>query len=173
MFSNEKSSNTLSFVNSVIMNPRLGYSTYTNNSFEFTNCVVGATGTSLNIYYAIFRNSIIRDSSSLNSTNLLYNCVGISSVNIFDDYSMNYKAEKTSDVFKTWTGTYSDLQDFELTDSAKKKYLGDDEKEVGIYGGNLPFSPNPTNPKITKFNVASKSTADGKLSVDIEVKAAE
>lgn len=53
---------------------------------------------------------------------------------------------------------------------AAKKYLGADGTEVGIYGGNLPFDATPTNPQITRFNVASKTTADGKLSVDIEVK---
>lgn len=59
---------------------------------------------------------------------------------------------------------------FQLTDEAKK-YLGDDGTEVGIYGGTLPFDPTPTNPQITKFNVAPKTTADGKLSIDIEVNA--
>ena len=66
-----------------------------------------------------------------------------------------------------------DSETFELTDEAKTKYLGTDGTEVGIYGGNLPFDPTPSNPQITKCNVASKSTADGKLSVDIEVRAAE
>lgn len=59
---------------------------------------------------------------------------------------------------------------YQLTDEAKQ-YLGDDGTEVGIYGGSLVFDPTPTNPQITKFNVASKTTADGKLSVDIEVNA--
>ena len=76
-------------------------------------------------------------------------------------------------MFKSWNGTFTDKENFELKEDAKTTYPGDDGKELGIYGGNLPFTPNPTNPKITKFNVASKSTADGKLSVDIEVKAAE
>ena len=49
---------------------------------------------------------------------------------------------------------------------------GTDGTEVGIYGGSLPYDPTPTNPQITKFNVAAKSTADGKLSVDIEVNSA-
>ena len=75
--------------------------------------------------------------------------------------------------FKTYTGTYNDNETFELTDAAKTQYLGSDRTEVGIYGGSLPFDPTPTNPQITKCNVASKSTADGKLSVDIEVSAAE
>lgn len=57
---------------------------------------------------------------------------------------------------------------YQLTDESKQ-YLGDDGTEVGIYGGSLPFDPLPTNPQITKFKVAPKTTADGKLSVDIEV----
>lgn len=57
-----------------------------------------------------------------------------------------------------------------LTDEAKD-YIGDDGTEVGIHGGSLGFDPTPTNPQITKFNVAPKTTADGKLSVDIEVNA--
>ena len=78
-----------------------------------------------------------------------------------------------STAFKTYTGTYNDNETFELTDAAKAQYKGSDGTEVGIYGGSLPFDPTPTNPQITKCNVASKSTADGKLSVDIEVSAAE
>ena len=51
------------------------------------------------------------------------------------------------------------------------EWLGNDGKEIGIYGGSLPYDPTTTNPQISKFNVSSKTTADGKLSVDIEVKA--
>lgn len=67
----------------------------------------------------------------------------------------------------------SDNETFELTETAKATYLGTDGTQVGIYGGMLPFDTTPSNPRITKCNVAAKSTADGKLSVDIEVKAAE
>lgn len=190
-FYNDNGSNTVSFVNSVIMNPVVGYSGYTNNSFEFTNCVIRWDGTFSTTYYpsnsshyAIYRNCILGSYSSsysnrnyLSKTNLIYNCLGIGTYNMFANFGSQgvflYTTKNISDVFKNWTGTYNDVQSFELTDEAKTKYLGDDGKELGIYGGNLPFTPNPTNPKITKFNVASKSTADGKLSVDIEVKAAE
>lgn len=78
--------------------------------------------------------------------------------------------------FKTYTGASLnnlDSETFQLTEAAKTQYLGMDGTEVGIYGGSLPFDPVPSNPQITKCNVAAKSTADGKLSVDIEVKAAE
>lgn len=195
-FYNQNEGNSVSFVNSMIMNPIVGYNGYTNNSFEFTNCVVRWDGRYQTLpnynydhpynssYYAIYRNCILISNSNtgsyntLSNTNLIYNCLGIAPTNMFTNISasggnMFYTTTNLSDVFKTWTGTYTDAENFELTDEAKTQYLGDDGREVGIYGGNLPFTPNPTNPKITKFNVASKSTADGKLSVDIEVKAAE
>lgn len=185
-FSNRNGGNSISFVNSLIMNPIVGGTDYTNNSFEFMNCIVSWTSNypNLSSYYAIYRNCILRSLyttdyvNKLSSTNLIYNCLGIAPTNMFTNIaalgsSMFYTATKMEDVFKTWTGTVSEIENYEFTDEAKTKYLGDDGKELGIYGGNLPFTPNPTNPKITKFNVASKSTADGKLSVDIEVKAAE
>ena len=75
-------------------------------------------------------------------------------------------------LFKTYKGTYSDDETFELTDAAKSLYIGNDLTQIGMYGGNIPFNPNTTNPRIVKCNVAPESTADGKLSVDIEVSAA-
>lgn len=80
-------------------------------------------------------------------------------------------------MFKTFrssgSGNVKDTDNFELLDVIKEKYLGTDGKEIGMYGGNLPFNPHSLSPKIKKFNVASKSTADGKLSVDIEVDGVE
>lgn len=70
-------------------------------------------------------------------------------------------------IFKEGTQTY------ELTDENQKNWIGTDGTQVGMHGGNLPFDPAVDAPVISKFNVASKTTADGKLSVDIEVKAAE
>ena len=75
-------------------------------------------------------------------------------------------------VFKTYTGgDIIDGETFELTEEAKSKYLGDDGTQVGIYGGIYPYNPTTTAPQIKKFDVARKSTAEGKLQVDIEVSA--
>lgn len=160
------------------------------NGYEFLNCVIRQTylsGIPLfdQIYNSTFTNCIItynnqNNGYALNTTNTAYNCVGIgynTTTNMFalmpnrtNEYMMdNYYYL----VFKTYEGTYSDTETFELADEAKTKYLGQDGTEVGMYGGNLPYDPIPTNPKITKFDVAPKSTADGKLSVEIEVAAAE
>lgn len=60
-----------------------------------------------------------------------------------------------------------------LSEEAKVNYLGTDGKEVGIYGGQYPYDLTPTYPRITTLNVAKQATADNKLSVEIEVTAAE
>lgn len=158
----------------------------TNISCEFQNCVIKDDLIS-DIENSVFRNCFLYASGSntgynyLNTTSSAYNCVALSatsSTNVFTNQSntTNTQISSFSDVFKTWTGSF--LANFkterlELTDAAKTKYLGSDGTQIGIYGGSIPFDPRPSNPQITKLNVASKSTADGKLSVDIEVKAAE
>lgn len=79
----------------------------------------------------------------------------------------------TSDERFAYLRGYNDSKDYKLTDQNRDVLKATDGGEIGIYGGSLPYSAVPTNPQITKFNVASKTTADGKLSVDIEVKSGE
>lgn len=183
------------FVNSVVWEPKNVYTTASN--FEFDNCVVGFiinsyTGNVINSYY---KNCMIMvKTSSIGSSNTSYaipysctaiNCVGCSTwgdlnnnynnlfYNLSSKNTTNKNVAKPSNVLKTGGFTYNDSEKYELTDEAKTKYLGTDGKQIGIYGGSLPYEEDPTTPQITKCNVAAKSTADGKLSVDIEVKAAE
>ena len=180
------SSGSATFVNCYVYDMEY-YSSNPTASAEFQNCIVKDPNFS-NVRNAVFRNCFLfataSSSSTLNilpSTSQAYNCVALSttsSTNVFANQSntTNTLVSSFSDVFKTWTGSF--LANFkterlELTDAAKTKYLGSDGTQIGIYGGSIPFDPRPSNPQITKLNVASKSTADGKLSVDIEVKAAE
>ena len=138
----------------------------------FKNCVLA--------YYAYTNGSY----NSLPTSCTAYNCVGIGREDdIFSNiaYKNNtntWVGGSVASIFKTYTdyqskAIISDSETFELTDEAKTKYLGTDGTQIGLYGGNLIYNENPTTPQITKCNVAAKSTADGKLSVDIEVKAAE
>ena len=81
---------------------------------------------------------------------------------------------KTDCTQATWDEVFLDDNIWHgLTDEAKTKYLGNDGTEVGVYGGLMPYNSTPSYPRITKMNVANKTTADGKLSVEIEVSAAE
>lgn len=156
----------------------------TTSNFEFSNCLI--VQEDYDLFYirsSNYSNCIIYykgrytgASDEIDSSCTAFNCVGknLAGEDIFKNLpnTTNKKIEELNSLFRTYTGSYNDNETFELTDSAKTQYLGADGTEVGIYGGNLPFDPTPTNPQIKKCNVASKSTADGKLSVDIEVSVA-
>lgn len=151
--------------------------------FEFSNCIIASGDVSYGIRYSSLSNCIIYGSNTsvncncLDSSNTAYYCLGKGAGNqMFKNMSNTTNTVLTADlntVFKTYTGSYNDNETFELTDEAKAKFLGTDGTQVGIYGGNFPYDPTTTNPHITKCNVAAKSTADGKLSVDIEVAGVE
>lgn len=185
-------------INSVVWNPF--NATYTGSNFEFDNCVVCFTTNYSDGPYAAgvtnsyYKNSVIMLDNSTGSAYKSYAipyscaalyCVGCTSwgetsslyndifYNLSSKGSSNKNAPTLTDIFKSADMKYNDSHNYNLTETAKAKYLGTDGKEVGIHGGNLPYEEDPTTPQITKCNVAAKSTADGKLSVDIEVKAAE
>ena len=77
-------------------------------------------------------------------------------------------------VFKTLNGatedTYSDTETYELNEEAAQTYLGEDGTQIGMYGGNMPFTTDLSYPEITRFDVDSKSSTDGTLQVNVEVK---
>ena len=163
-------------INCYITTPASTSTTYY-SKFNFLNCFI-ETGSVGSIYGSNLTNCIIYDTSTsasvLPSSNITYYCLGINKADkdLFSSLSNTTNTMFTGELntlFKTYTGTYDDNETFELTDEAKTKYLGDDLTEVGMYGGTLPFNPLLSYPQIVKFNVASESTADGKLSVDIEV----
>ena len=168
---------SVSCVNCVIWEPN-GYNDKSN--FEFSNCILGKADWTIGVWSSSIKNCILygwdnngESYNKINSSNTVYNSVacGANPGSRFNDIpnTTNMVVEDMSTLFKTFTGTYSDSELYELTDEAKTTYLGLDGKEVGIYGGMMPYSSTPTNPQITKCNVASKSTVDGKLSVDITV----
>lgn len=168
-------------INSVIEDP-YSYNKSTSN-FEFINCVIKMNNTYLySIYSSSFKNCIIHErnanDSYFMSSCTAYNCIGLNGSQMFKNItnSTNSIAE-VSEIFTTYTGkslNNLDNETFELTDAAKEKYHSmDGTTEVGIHGGSLPFDATPSNPQITKCNVAAKSTADGKLSVDIEINSAK
>lgn len=130
-----------------------------NNSNEYKNCIICVTNNSaiIPISSSAYNNIFLTDNSELlkkvpNQTNII--------------------VSKNDERFAYLKGS-NDSKDYKLTDQNRDVLKATDGGEIGIYGGSLPYSAIPTNPQITKFNVASKTTADGKLSVDIEVKSGE
>lgn len=151
-----------------------------NHWMEFTNCVVASNTISGNIFNSIFHNCILIPKGGtfiLDSSNLAYHCVGYSSDkdnSIFANIEANYSNESNPDLAKGVNASmFKPNTYYELTNEAKNQYVGGDGTEVGLYGGNLPFSSRVLAPQIVKCDVDKKTSVDGKLSIDIEVEAVE
>ena len=149
----------------------------------FDNCIIISNRSSAAyldyLGMSTFKNCIFihnNGASYLEPGAIAYNCIAVgTNTDIFKNTpnTTNKVVPLLSDVFLTYNSVSSiannDNETFELTEDAKTKYLGVDGTEVGIYGGTFPYTTILETPKIKKCNVAAKSTADGKLSVDIEV----
>ena len=161
---------SLQCINSIINIYSMDRSCSSTSSATFVNCVLTDNQYYSSYYVSMFMNCIFSNTSStsvliLPSSATVVNCV--STRDIFG--AIIGKNNKIADlsIFKD-SNPYNDL-----TDEAKATYLGTDGTPVGIYGGALPYNTTPSYPQITKMNVANKTTADGKLSVEIEVSAAQ
>lgn len=127
-----------------------------------------------------FTNCIIASNVTLPASNKVANCVGIATntSNTTDVFAKIPEklgcSMATRDIFNSWSDAISTTnvspESFELSELGKQ-YRGVDNTEVGMLGGNYPYNPVVSIPRITKCEVAEKATADGKLSVNIEVTA--
>lgn len=143
-------------------------------STEFINCVIRMSSNyPESVYNSNIINSIIVNKSSgsfysFPVSTVLVNCISVGSGNPFRN---NTGTNNISGLDMSIFVDSNILND--LTDDATAKYLGYDETPVGMYGGIMPRNMIPSYPRITKMNVAKQTTTDGKLSVEIEVSAAE
>lgn len=132
-----------------------------------------------------FQNCILNNISQAAGSQQFVNCVLGNVPGSVENLSFNYCVvlgttvnpfESQDGLINTnsaFNGTpYVEGSFYELSDGLKALPSSDDT-QIGIYGGNIGFSPMPSNPRITKFNVAPKTSPDGKLSIDIEVAGVE
>lgn len=159
------------FVNCVLWN-----GARSNSTINLANCVVRVTENNNNNLVAS-STIFFRNNSSSNYTlnaGSIQNClvIGLSLSNIYNSTNTVLPLDSLSAVFATFTN-YSNGIDlntsYALTSRAAANFLGIDGTQVGIYGGAMPFSFVPTYNVIRRCTVAPRSTADGKLSVDIEL----
>lgn len=178
------------FSNSIIL------SIYSSTIETFNNCIIGGIPYSLWIKYKNINNCIILDASDMcqnyyfdrNAENTFNSiCIRVPQNNndtsklFIGGENHNLRQYKSyASVFKTFRGVQSlnpngngqyviENETFELQDSIANTFLGSDSTQIGIYGGAVPYSPSIRRPRVGRSNVALRSTADGKLSVDIEV----
>ena len=167
-----------SYVNCEYFNPYIkatncllyvtGYSYWSNNDQHIND----ATGGILENCILMTLNNYSNTIYSLSAYTQARNCVavkigsGSGSYNNFFRYSNNGSNKVLAD-YSALLSTTS--WPFTLTESGAATYLGGDGTQVGIHGGALPFDPIPDNLLVTTCNIAPKTTADGKLSVEIKV----
>lgn len=160
---NASCSGSMQFLNCLI----LAYDIYDGKTYSnLMNCVLTKNGSKL--YSCSLLNSIIVNSTNLPSTASATNCLAVGN-NCFGSILAGVNNKYTAELAVFTDSDYTK----DLNDEAKVAFLGTDGTQVGMYGGPMPFSLTPTYPQITKMEVASKTTADGKLSVNIEVSAAQ
>ena len=165
---------------------------YRNNTY--INCVLIGGGSSYLPYYATcnnciifgkedvpgvasgqfqYNNCIIMRNSTINDTilyGIINNSVLIGFTGVYHSAASGNVVMSRSDVFENWGGaSFIDLKKYVLKSSVSDSIQGFDGSEVGIFGGFMPFDWRPSYDIIKRFNVANRTTADGKLSVDIEV----
>lgn len=154
--------------------------TYSSSSVTATNCIIKTVANTHG--YLLIANSILTNcifyygDYGLQSTNQAFNCINVTESTSDNDIFQNLSqrtgcptdSKAFADVFKTFTGTYSDSETFELTDAAKTTYLGTDGRQMGMYGGSQPYNSVPSYPLITTMTVGEQTDANGQLSVTIE-----
>ena len=138
---------------------------------SFVNCVINTNGYAHLYKCCQFVNCIMYGMSGgyFPSTCSAMNCVDVSGYkNALNNISLKENCSYAGMDILQESNVWNDL-----TDEAKAKYLGIDGTPVGKFGGMIPYNMTPSYPQITKMNVAAKTTADGKLSVEIGVSAAQ
>lgn len=157
-----KSTTTSSFVNCILCYYHYGYdddSRYLN----YYNCIFDCTKQNT-AWYDPWR--------VLSALATVQNCLSINCDRFFERIisgGNNQNASSLTTVFKTFSGEYSNGETFELTDEAKKAYIGTDGTQIGMQGGAYPYTSTVQYPVITKFEAAPQTTKEGKLSIDIQV----
>lgn len=138
------------------------------------NCIIFGRGDDYTgAVYGPYNNCIIMRSSTSNDTilyGIINNSVLIGFTRVNHYASSGNVAMSLSDVFENWVwASLTDLERYVLKSSVSDSIQGIDGSEVGIFGGFMPFDWRPSYNIFKRFNVANRTTADGKLSVDIEV----
>lgn len=137
----------------------------TGASLAFSNCTIGC-GYYERIHSSTFLNCVlwIITGGSLDISNTIINCLGVNR-----SRSNSVWSYASSSVYRSYFEPFKDDTYYELTDDAKALITSTDGTEIGMYGGQFPYNPVPDGVRITKFTVDSKSSADNKLNVEVEV----
>lgn len=147
---------------------RLGSYSYS-SSYSYLNAYNSVIFCEPSSSYSItISNSSSSGVLAINGGTFFHNIIIASGFNYIYN-STNKRYQTIASVFENWNGRFDFGNTYTLKDSVANSFRSAYGTEVGIHGGVLPFAWTPSYMYIKKCNVANRSTADGKLSVDIEV----
>lgn len=153
----------ISLINSVVTNFRASNDEV---GYNIVNSIVRGAFDHEDLNKCNFLNSIILESEAYNGGDIADNCFGSNCIVVGKDKF--FKFGKNITFVESISGLFEDATFYRLAPDAAK-ILGTDGKQVGIYGGTFPFEAAVSGLRVKKFDVSPKTTADGKLSVDIEI----
>ena len=166
--------NSVLFVSEYLLNCNI-YNSY----IGLSNSYYAGAEYKIEISNSLFSNSIISFKHGIESeygnesTNMYSNCVAINMPKFYDEVyggiGTNTHRDSMVEVFETFDGIFNYYEEYILNEDFATGFLGSDGNEIGLHGGMMPFSLNLSYMIMKRCNVASKSTIDGKLSVDIEI----
>ena len=161
-FNNNYCTSTI-FINSVV-------GSFSSNSSYHCTAYNSIIKPSDYLYALSAYNCIIQQASGTPSNCSFINCIGIGG-NPFGGSNTIDCASYGSygDVFETFSGNFNYGVSFVLKDEIATGFLGTDGTQVGVYGGFMPYDIRPSYMVVRRCNVSNRTTADGKLNVDIEV----
>lgn len=166
--------------NNVVYNNCYINQTYTIYNSTMFNCIIYDTNNYSNsqTHNSNFTNCVIATYVALPATNNVANCLGINTKSTTSIFSLIPEMlncnDVTTDIFNSWSDAIDNsnlsIESYQLSEQGLQ-YQGIDGTQIGMLGGNYPYNPVVSIPRITKCEVAEKATADNKLSVNIEVTA--
>jgi len=160
-------------INCVFYNIPTNYYNGAHSSYgNYLNCIFTINNASITISLGSFQNCIFIHTGNgdlkIGSTTQTHNCLFVGKNGGYSFGSVHATDRIRQDITTPFKdGTYYELLE-EFND-----FVTSDGTQVGIYGGTIGFSQTPNIPQINKFKVSPRTSADGKLSVEIEVKGIE
>ena len=105
----------------------------------------------------------------LNDNTLFSNCLIYKGTTPDKSKNSYTNFDTMESVFQTYTGSYTEDEQFLLRDEVKTTSCDELGREIGMNGGDFPFTTRVAGPHLKLFNADAHSTTDGKLRVRLQV----
>jgi len=118
-----------------------------------------------------YNSIVIGDRNGMCAQSVAYHTIGIGEIFLLCSNYNCWNFDNYDEVFESFTGEdyVWTTEPLLLKNAIANQCLGQDGTQVGIYGGNMPYSARPTYMMPYRATVGQHSTPEGKLNIHIEV----